>query len=648
MAASLLLLQLPRRLGWSARASPRQLASPRLLMLQLQARRDAPLSAAARSSSSPTAEPEPRPPPLLPSPSNPLRVAVVGSGPAGCYAASELFKRLGESVRVDILVSKKEGDGEKRNEGREKREQRETLEAPQKPRGKKLFFFSKQDKLPTPFGLVRSGVAPDHQDTKNVTNQFERVLRDGRARFFGNVEVIGSGERGRKRSDDGERDESSAAASSSSSSLSPSPSSAAPLPVRLRDLRRLYHAVVLAHGAESATPLGLPLARRRKKGTTGGGGTGEEALLPTSLSLSSPPSSGVVTARDFVLWANGHPELSHLNLDLRHLRSAVIVGAGNVALDCARLLLRSKKELLRGTDASRRALDAGLALDVSSSDEEEEEEEKEEGFFPLRTVHVVARRGAAQAAFSAKELREALSLPGVSVFIHHPPPFLLDEDLDPTDRTDMAASRRAARVFELLRKKAAEGGGEGSGASKSRKELHFHFLRSPVELIAAEEEDDEGASSPSPRVAAVRLVANRLETRREGGKEEGRTRRVAVPVAASLTFDSEKSDSVSASSSSSSPSTPTFLTLPAQLVIAALGFRTPSLGEGTPYDERRGVVPSGGGGRVCSSSSSNQAAAFRLRLPSSSPLPGPLRHGLGPQGPHGHHRGEPPRRGRGR
>ena len=80
-------------------------------------------------------------------------------------------------------------------------------------------------------------------------------------------------------------------------------------------------------------------------------------------------------------------------------------------------------------------------------------------------------RGAAQAAFSAKELREALSLPGVSVFVHHPPPFLEgdgDELLDPADRAELAASRRAARVFDLLRKKAAEGEEEGVGWKKKK------------------------------------------------------------------------------------------------------------------------------------------------------------------------------------
>ena len=512
-----------------------------------------------------------------------------------------------------------EGEGERKRGGR-------GGEAPQKTGGKTDFSFLEQDKLPTPFGLVRSGVAPDHQDTKNVTNQFERVLRDERARFFGNVEVVGGG--------DGRSDV--AASSPAPSSPSPSPSSspspppppapspsAAPLPVRLQDLRRVYHAVVLAHGAESATPLGLPLlARRRRRGKGGGtGGAGgggaprtsplpPAASAPASASAPPPPlssSSGVVTARDFVLWANGHPELAGLGLDLHSLRSAVVVGAGNVALDCARLLLRGKGELLRGTDASREALSAALALgsDDEGGDAEGGEAEGAEGL-PLRTVHVVARRGAAQAAFSAKELREALSLPGVSVFVHHPPPFGDDAAMDPSDRAELAASRRAARVFELLRKtkKAAEAGGGGAeaagGRGRGRKELHFHFLRSPVELIAEEEDDGDGASSSPPRVAAVRLVANRLESRRGEG---GRTRRVAVAVAAPAP-DGDGGGAPAAAAASSprssppSPSVPTFLTLPAQLVIAALGFRTPSLGEGTPFDERRGVVPSGGGGRV--------------------------------------------------
>lgn len=83
---------------------------------------------------------------LLGSPSHPLRVAVVGSGPAGFYAVEELLKQEGMKVLVDLF-----------------------------------------DRLPTPYGLVRGGVAPDHQKIKSVVKQYEKTAGRPGFRFFGNV-----------------------------------------------------------------------------------------------------------------------------------------------------------------------------------------------------------------------------------------------------------------------------------------------------------------------------------------------------------------------------------------------------------------------------------------------------------------------------
>ncbi|KAM1508493.1 hypothetical protein ACFX10_017793 [Malus domestica] len=110
--------------------------------------------------------------------SQPLRVCVVGSGPAGFYTAEKMLKAHQEA-EVDII-----------------------------------------DRLPTPFGLVRSGVAPDHPETKIVVNQFTRVAQHEHCSFFGNV-TLGSS-------------------------------------VTLPELRELYGVVVLAYGAESDRVLGIP------------------------------------------------------------------------------------------------------------------------------------------------------------------------------------------------------------------------------------------------------------------------------------------------------------------------------------------------------------------------------------------------------
>merc|ERR1719361_1757654 len=78
----------------------------------------------------------------------PLSTCIVGSGPSGCYTAKYLLKKVPD-IRISII-----------------------------------------DELPTPFGLVRYGVAPDHADTKNVITDFsDNVLSDDRVSYFGNVKV---------------------------------------------------------------------------------------------------------------------------------------------------------------------------------------------------------------------------------------------------------------------------------------------------------------------------------------------------------------------------------------------------------------------------------------------------------------------------
>jgi ferredoxin--NADP+ reductase len=112
-------------------------------------------------------------------PEHPLRVAVVGAGPAGFFAAEHLFRQADLSVEVDVF-----------------------------------------DRLPTPFGLVRAGVAPDHQKIKSVTRVYEKTAANPGFRFFGNV-TFGAD-------------------------------------VELGDLRSHYHAVIFATGAQMDRALGIP------------------------------------------------------------------------------------------------------------------------------------------------------------------------------------------------------------------------------------------------------------------------------------------------------------------------------------------------------------------------------------------------------
>ena len=279
-----------------------------------------------------------------------------------------------------------------------------------------------------PYGLVRYGVAPDHAATKNVTNKFDALLRDARVRLFANVRVGGDGEE-EKRSNI--------------------------LRVSTRELLDRYSGVVLAHGAAD---------NDRKLRIEN-----EDALR------------GVYGARQFVNWFNGLPSAAprsnrEMHEDIvdrlqnrKNGSNVVIVGVGNVALDCARILLRSTEEL-RETDIATHALEALEKAEVNS-------------------VTIVGRRSVAQAKFSPKELREVLGLPDLDVQI---------DDLEVTeeDIEEMNASRPRRRAFEVLEKAkdaAAENVISAEGTEKKKKKiLRVIFLHSPTGLLP---EDDASSSS---------------------------------------------------------------------------------------------------------------------------------------------------------
>jgi ferredoxin--NADP+ reductase len=290
----------------------------------------------------------------------PLRVAVVGSGPAGFYAADALLKSEEPPVEVDLL-----------------------------------------DRLPTPWGLVRLGVAPDHENIKAVSRAFEKTAARPGFRFFGNVEVGSS--------------------------------------VSHDELLQLYDAVVYTVGAQTDRMLGVP---------------GEDL-----------PGSWPATA--FVAWYNGHPDFQHYEFDLNTER-VVVIGNGNVAIDCVRMLALTPEELAP-TDTTD---DAIAAINRS----------------PLKEIVMLGRRGPVQAAFTPPELQELGELAGADVIV------------DPADLVLDAASQnaldqdreRAKRNVELLREYAAR-----APEGKPRR-IVLRFLVSPLELIG----DD--------KVTAIEIVKNEL------------------------------------------------------------------------------------------------------------------------------------------
>ncbi|MSZ63400.1 MAG: glutamate synthase subunit beta, partial [Actinobacteria bacterium] len=208
------------------------------------------------------------------------KVVIVGAGPAGYFAAQAL----------------------------------QNLETPELQ-----FSIDMIERLPTPWGLVRSGVAPDHPKIKSVSKVFEKIAATEKFRLFANIE-LGSD-------------------------------------VTIAQLEEKYDAVVIATGSALGKILGIP---------------GED--LPGSLS-----------AADFVPWYNGHPDFANISVPL-DCETAVVIGAGNVAMDVGRMLALEPSEL-DPTDT------ADHAIDVFKNSK-------------VRKVFISARRGAEHAAFTSPELRE--------------------------------------------------------------------------------------------------------------------------------------------------------------------------------------------------------------------------------------------------
>ncbi|HUP68006.1 MAG TPA: FAD-dependent oxidoreductase [Sphingomicrobium sp.] len=246
--------------------------------------------------------------------------AIVGSGPAGFYTAEALEKAYSGQARVDIL-----------------------------------------DRYPVPYGLIRFGVAPDHQSLKAVSKRYDKVAESAGVDFIGNVTV------GRD--------------------------------VTVEELLGLYDAVIMATGAPHDRKLGIP---------------GED--LP-----------GVLGSAEFVGWYNGHPDFADLDPPLSGTHAAVI-GNGNVALDCARILSKTRGEF-HGSDIVGHALDA---LDASA----------------IRTVTILGRRGPHQIAMTPKELGELGHLEAASPIVESAdfPPVEADDALEPGLRKSVTLLRGFANT----------------------------------------------------------------------------------------------------------------------------------------------------------------------------------------------------------
>ncbi len=331
-----------------------------------------------------------------------LRIAVVGAGPSGLYAADALASA---GALVDVI-----------------------------------------DRLPVPFGLVRYGVAPDHHSIRSVRDTLEKVLGRAEVRLLAGVEVG--------------------------------------VDVSVAELVGAYDGVVLTYGA----------SRDRR------------------LDILGEDLEGSVAATDLVAWYCGHPDADREGIEsaLAAARSVVVVGVGNVAVDVTRILTAPASRL-EVTDMPQHVLDA---LDASQ----------------ITDVHVLGRRGPAQATWTTKELKELADLDGVDVLID---PY--DLELEPVSAALVESDRVVARNVEVIR------GWAEHALDTTHRHIHLHFHARPVELLG------------TARLETV--VVERTTVDESGAHGTGET-----------------------------------YELPAQLVVRSVGYRGVAL-DGVPFDERRNVIP---------------------------------------------------------
>ena len=272
------------------------------------------------------------------------KVAIVGAGPAGYFAAQAL-----QNLQTDELK----------------------------------FSIDMIERLPTPWGLVRSGVAPDHPKIKTVAKVFEKIAASDGFSLYGNVE-LGTD-------------------------------------VSLDVLKAKYDAVVIATGSATGKKLGIP---------------GEE--LPGSMS-----------AAEFVPWYNGHPDFANYapNLDCD---TAVVIGAGNVAMDVARMLALEPSELDE-TDTATHAIEA---LHKSN----------------IRKVVISARRGPEHAAFTSPELRDLPKLEHTNVLMQPADIAAALERAGAEPEKEVRNNLEAMRLISELEQ------------GKHARTMEFQFLCTPTEF----------------------------------------------------------------------------------------------------------------------------------------------------------------------
>jgi ferredoxin--NADP+ reductase len=287
-----------------------------------------------------------------------FKVAIVGAGPAGYFAAQALHNSQNDD---------------------------------------RTFAIDMIERLPTPWGLVRSGVAPDHPKIKTVSKVFEKIAADPNFRLFANVE-IGSD-------------------------------------ITIAQLQEKYDAVIIATGSNLGKTLGIP---------------GENL-------------KGSMSAAEFVPWYNSHPDFADVEVPL-DCDTAVVIGAGNVAMDVARMLALEPSEL-DPTDTADHAISAFKSSAV-------------------RDVYISARRGPEHAAFTSPELRELPKLEHTNVIINK-------SDIEAAIRRVGAEPEKDVKSNLDAMLLIAE-----SQKSEHARTMHFLFQHTPKQILGTERVEGVLYSTP--------------------------------------------------------------------------------------------------------------------------------------------------------
>jgi ferredoxin/flavodoxin---NADP+ reductase len=290
-------------------------------------------------------------------------VAIIGAGPSGIYAAEALSQQADFDVEIAVI-----------------------------------------DRLPVPFGLVRYGVAPDHESIRSIRNTLERTLEKSSVRFYGDV-TLGAD-------------------------------------LTIAELRECVDAVIYAYGAGTDRRLEIPGER-----------------LP-----------GSFAAAELVAWYCGNPDV-HPDTDpplasdhlmaaevdelISSSRRAVVVGIGNVALDVARILIKSVDQL-SDTDMAAEVLESLARKHITD-------------------IHILGRRGPAYTSFTTKELREMGQIDDVDVIVDP-----ADLELDASSEAVVQQNKVAARNMAVFRDWVAR---PLSGAAKR---ISFHFWTRPTMIVGSE------------------------------------------------------------------------------------------------------------------------------------------------------------------